>query len=79
MWWEPIRETGFMMFVCGSFVLFAVTLGQYLDPPQPHERIRSISELVDVVCWRRADASRCLLGNIGDVSRISDVDMSRSA
>jgi hypothetical protein len=43
--WEPIRDTGFMMFVCGSFVLFAVTLGRYVDPPQPYERIRVISDL----------------------------------
>jgi hypothetical protein len=33
-----------MMFVCGSFVLFAVTLGRYLDPPQPDEWIRSFSD-----------------------------------
>jgi hypothetical protein len=33
-----------MMFVCGGLVLFAVTLGRYLDPPQPNEWIRSISD-----------------------------------
>jgi hypothetical protein len=44
MSWEPIRDIGFIMFVSGGFVLFAVTLGRYLDPPQPDERIRSISD-----------------------------------
>lgn len=33
-----------MMFVGGGLVLFAVTLGRYLDPPQPNEWIRSISD-----------------------------------
>jgi hypothetical protein len=33
-----------MMFACGSFTLFAVTIGRYLDPPRPNEWIRSVSD-----------------------------------
>lgn len=32
-----------MMFVGGGLVLFAVTIGRYLDPPRPNEWIRSVS------------------------------------
>jgi hypothetical protein len=61
MSWESVRDIGFLMFVCGSFALFAVTLGRYLDPPQPDERIRSIG---DSWMWSAGDvlmlAGACL-------------------
>jgi hypothetical protein len=44
MSWEPIRDIGLMIFVCGSFALFAVTLSRCLDPPRPDEWIRSFSD-----------------------------------
>ena len=68
-----------MMFVGGGLVLFAVTIGRYLDPPRPNEWIRSVSDSVDMVYWRWADASRRVLGGVGDVSLLSGVDMNRSA
>jgi hypothetical protein len=44
MSWELMRDIGFIMFVCGSLMLFAVTLGRYLEPPQPDAWIRYISD-----------------------------------
>ena len=35
-----IRDVGFIMFICGSLMLFAVALGRYLEPPQSDESIR---------------------------------------
>jgi hypothetical protein len=57
-----------MMFLCGSIVLVAVLLGQYLDPPQQDERIRSIS---DSWMWSAGDrlmiigACIALMGFVG--------------
>ena len=28
-----IRDMGFIIFICGSLMLFAVALGRYLNPP----------------------------------------------
>ena len=39
-----IRDVGFIMFICGSLMLFAVTLGRYLDPPQSDASIRIICD-----------------------------------
>ena len=44
MSWETVRDIGFLVFVCGSLVLFAVALGGYLDPPRPDQWIRTISD-----------------------------------
>jgi hypothetical protein len=44
MSWVPTRDVGFIMFVCGSLMLFAVTLGRYLDPPQSDASIRIICD-----------------------------------
>ena len=32
------------MFICGSLILFAVTLGRYLEPPQSDESIRGFCD-----------------------------------
>ena len=40
MSWVLIRDEGVIMFICGSLMLFAVTLGRYLDPPQSDASIR---------------------------------------
>ena len=42
MSWVLIRDVDFIMFICGSLMLFAVTLGRYLDPPQSDASIRII-------------------------------------
>jgi hypothetical protein len=39
-----IRDVGFIMFICGSLMLFTVTLGRYLDPPQSDASIRIICD-----------------------------------
>ena len=39
-----IRDMGFIIFICGSLMLFAVTLGRYLDPPQSDASIRIICD-----------------------------------
>ena len=44
MSWALIRDVGFVMFICGSLMLFAVTLGRYLDPPQSDASIRIICD-----------------------------------
>ena len=45
MSWVLIRDVGFIMFICGSLMLFAVTLGRHLDPPQSDALIRIICDL----------------------------------
>jgi len=42
--WVLIRDVGFIMFICGSLMLFTVTLGRYLDPPQSDASIRIICD-----------------------------------
>ena len=44
MSWVLIRDEGVIMFICGSLMLFAVTLGRYLDPPQSDASIRIICD-----------------------------------
>ena len=44
MSWVLIRDVGFIMFICGSLMLFAVTLGRHLDPPQSDASIRIICD-----------------------------------
>jgi hypothetical protein len=44
MSWALIRDVGFIMFICGSLMLFAVTLGRYLDPPPSDASIRIICD-----------------------------------
>ena len=44
MSWELIRDAGFIMFICGSLMLFAFTLGRYLEPPQSDASIRIICD-----------------------------------
>ena len=44
MSWALIRDMGFIIFICGSLMLFAVTLGRYLDPPQSDASIRIICD-----------------------------------
>jgi len=44
MSWVLIRDVDFIMFICGSLMLFAVTLGRYLDPPQSDASIRIICD-----------------------------------
>jgi hypothetical protein len=39
-----IRDLGFIMFICGSLILLAVTVGRYLEPPQSDASIRIICD-----------------------------------
>jgi hypothetical protein len=39
-----IRDMGFIIFICGSLMLFAVALGRYLEPPQADASIRIICD-----------------------------------
>ena len=44
MSWALSRDVGFIMFICGSLMLFAVTLGRHLEPPQSEASIRIICD-----------------------------------
>ena len=44
MSWALIRDVGFIMFICGSLILLAVTVGRYLEPPQSDASIRIICD-----------------------------------
>jgi len=44
MSWVLIRDEGVIMFICGSLMLFAVTLGRHLEPPQSEASIRIICD-----------------------------------
>ena len=44
MSWALIRDMGFIIFICGSLMLFAVALGRYLEPPQSDASIRIICD-----------------------------------
>ena len=44
MSWALIRDMGFIIFICGSLMLFAVALGRYLEPPQSDATIRIICD-----------------------------------
>ena len=44
MSWVLIRDEGVIMFICGSLMLFSVTLGCYLEPPQSDASIRIICD-----------------------------------
>jgi len=44
MSWALIRDVGFIMFICGSLMLFAVTLGRHLEPPHSEASIRIICD-----------------------------------
>ena len=39
-----IRDMGFIIFICGSLMLFAVAVGRYLEPPQSDASIRIICD-----------------------------------
>ena len=44
MSWALSRDMGFIIFICGSLMLFAVALGRYLEPPQADASIRIICD-----------------------------------
>ena len=44
MSWVLIRDVGFIMFICGSLMLFAVTVGRHLEPPQSDASIRTVCD-----------------------------------
>ena len=44
MSWALIRDMGFIIFICGSLMLFAVALGRYLELPQSDASIRIICD-----------------------------------
>jgi hypothetical protein len=56
MGWEDIRSLGLIIFLCGSLLLFAVKLGQYLDPPRPDQRIRANCDL-----WMQSIADKLII------------------
>ncbi len=73
MSWELIRDVGLILFIGGGFLLFAISAGRYLDPPQANEKVRA---LVDSWIWSIGDgmmiAGACLalLGTAGKLVQI---------